>query len=265
MNGAEYPREDARTSESAHMGNAVTRTTSRSNVTADKVGSNVVGMGCSSTALEHRAHCVPDVETPGGPMTEMAFGTAALLKRAGSGDQAAWDELVARHTNLLWAVARSHRLDPADAADAIQTTWLRLLEHIDRINDPTRLGGWLVTTVRRECLRILRRSGRERLNPNDDTLDVADDTAEPVDARMLVAERDAELWAAFKRMPDRCQQLLRVLMTSPPPSYDEVSAALDMPIGSIGPTRARCLTRLRALLRGTGIFPAPRESSEGRS
>lgn len=198
-------------------------------------------------------------------MTEMAFGPDALLKRAGSGDQAAWNELVARHNNLLWAVARSHRLDPADAADAVQTTWLRLLEHIDRINDPSRLGGWLVTTVRRECLRILRRGNRERLNPGDDVaLDVVDELADPVDARMLLDERDAALWTAFSRMPERCQRLLRVLMASPPPSYEEVSGALDMPIGSIGPTRARCLSRLRDLLDGSGLFPEPGDSPKGQ-
>lgn len=198
-------------------------------------------------------------------MTEMAFGTAALLKRAGSGDQEAWDELVSRHTNLLWAVARAHRLSHADAADAVQTTWLRLLEHIDQIHDPGRLTSWLATTVRRECLGILRRRQRERLDAGDDAaLDRADDS-EPVDARLLELERDAALWEAFSCMPERCQRLLRVLIASPPPSYEEVSVALGMPVGSIGPTRARCLARLRALLGGAGAAPAPRQSSEGRS
>jgi RNA polymerase sigma factor (sigma-70 family) len=198
-------------------------------------------------------------------MTEMAFGTAALLKRAGSGDQEAWNELVSRHTSLLWAVARAHRLNHADAADAVQTTWLRLLEHIDRIHDPSRLSSWLVTTVRRECLGILRRRQRERLDVGDEAgLDRADDS-EPVDARLLELERDAALWAAFSCMPERCQRLLRVLLASPPPSYDEVSDALGIPIGSIGPTRARCLARLRALLDGAGKPPAPRQPSEGRT
>lgn len=198
-------------------------------------------------------------------MTEITFGTAALLKRAGSGDQEAWDEIVSRHNGLLWAVARAYRLGQADAADAVQTTWLRLLEHLDRIQDPDRLGGWLVTTLRRECLGILRRAKRERLNAGDDAaLDLADG-ADPVDARLLLLERDAALWEAFSRMPERCQRLLRVLVATPQPSYDEVSVALDMPIGSIGPTRARCLNRLRLLLEGAGSPPGPRESSEGRS
>lgn len=198
-------------------------------------------------------------------MSDMAFGIAALLKQAGSGDQEAWDEIVARHSGLLWAVARAHRLGQADAADAVQTTWLRLLEHIDRIQDPSRLGGWLVTTVRRECLSILRRGRRERLNAGDDAaLDVVDD-ADPVDANILTLERNAALWDAFGQMSDRCQQLLRVLIATPPPSYDEVSAALNMPVGSIGPTRARCLARLRSLYDGAEETAMPPDSSKGRS
>jgi RNA polymerase sigma factor (sigma-70 family) len=182
---------------------------------------------------------------------------AALLARARDGDQAAWNTLVEQHTGLLWSVARSFRLDTAAAGDAIQTTWLRLVEHLDSIQDPARLGGWLATTVRRECLQILRRNTRERLAPGTDvSLDTVDENAEPLDASLLADERDATLWVAFQRLPDRCQRLLRVLMASPPPSYDDVSAALDMPIGSIGPTRARCLARLRTMLEPTGLLDA---------
>jgi RNA polymerase sigma factor (sigma-70 family) len=183
--------------------------------------------------------------------------TAALLARAQKGDQAAWNALVEQHTGLLWSVARAYRLDTASAGDAIQTTWLRLIEHLDRIQDPDRLGGWLATTVRRECLQLLRRNTRERLAPSDDaSLDIIDELAEPLEAGLLTDERDAALWAAFRRMPDRCQGLLRVLMATPPPSYEQVAAALDMPIGSIGPTRARCLSRLRTLLEPTGLLDA---------
>src|SRR5829696_7583832 len=95
-------------------------------------------------------------------MTDTFSVTASLLARAAQGDQRAWDELVAEHSRLLWAVARSFRLDAADANDVVQTTWLRLVEHLDRIEDPTRLVGWLVTTARREAMRVLRRAGRER-------------------------------------------------------------------------------------------------------
>jgi len=188
-----------------------------------------------------------------GRMTDTFRATAVLLAHATAGDQRAWDALVEQHARLLWAVARSYRLDQADAADVVQTTWLRLLEHLDRIEDPSRLVGWLVTTTRRECLRVLRRSGRERLVSADDgTLDIVDEASPPLDAGLINDERNAELWRAFGQLPERCQRLLRIAVAMPK-AYDEVSAALGMPVGSIGPTRARCLARLRALLDGTGL------------
>jgi RNA polymerase sigma factor (sigma-70 family) len=182
-------------------------------------------------------------------MTDTFSATATLLARAAQGDQRAWDELVAEHSRLLWSVARSFRLDAADANDVVQTTWLRLLEHLDRIEDPARLIGWLVTTARREAMRVLRRSGRERPVVEDTVLDRPDD-APPVDAALLRNERDRALWQAYAGLSERCRQLLRVAVTHPK-AYDEISVALGMPIGSIGPTRGRCLSQLRALLEGT--------------
>jgi RNA polymerase sigma factor (sigma-70 family) len=170
---------------------------------------------------------------------------SALLARASAGEQVAWDALVDGFANLLWAVARAHRLDDADCADAVQTAWLRLLENVDRITEPERLGAWLSTTVRRECLRLIRRSGREYVSDAEAFADIPEPRQPEMDARLLMDERDAALWTVFDRIPDRCRRLLRVLMADPAPSYHEVSAALDMPIGSIGPTRQRCLERLR--------------------
>ncbi len=167
-----------------------------------------------------------------------------------------------QHTGMLWAVARSYRLDAADAADVVQTTWLRLLEHLHGIEDPTRLVGWLVTTTRRECLRVLRRTGRERPTAAEETvLDLEDETAEPLDARLLADERAAALWAAFNRMPERCRQLLRVAVAVPLP-YEEIASKLDMPVGSIGPTRGRCLDKLRSLLSGSVLIDTG--DAEGR-
>lgn len=182
-------------------------------------------------------------------MTDTFSVTASLLARAAQGDQRAWDQLVESHTRLLWAVARSFRLDSADASDVVQTTWLRLVEHLDRIEDPTRLVGWLVTTARREAMRVLRRSGRERPAVEDTMLDRADD-GPPVDTALLLDERNAALWHAYEQLGDKCRQLLRVAVYEPR-AYDEISAALGMPIGSIGPTRRRCLTQLRTLLEGS--------------
>jgi RNA polymerase sigma factor (sigma-70 family) len=184
-------------------------------------------------------------------MTDTFSATATLLARAGQGDQRAWNELVDEHSRLLWSVARSFRLDAADANDVVQTTWLRLLEHLDRIEDPSRLIGWLVTTARREAMRVLRRSGRERPVIEDTVLD-RPDGGPPVDAALLQDERNRALWEAFARLGEKCRQLLRVAVTHPQ-AYEEISEALGMPVGSIGPTRRRCLTQLRALLEGSVV------------
>jgi RNA polymerase sigma factor (sigma-70 family) len=182
------------------------------------------------------------------------ISTGVLVHRAQAGDQQAWDELVTRFTSLLWSVARAHRLDSFDAADVVQTTWLRLLEHLGDIQDPERLPGWLATTARRECLRMLKRSGREVVGGVDDVAaDMVDQSTEPLDERLLTDERDITLWRCFQRLPDRCQMLLRVLMATPPPNYADVSVAMGMPIGSIGPTRGRCLNRLREMAEQAGL------------
>lgn len=169
------------------------------------------------------------------------------MRAAAGGDQAAWDALVQRFSGLVWSIARAHRLGAADAADVSQTAWLRLVENLGRLRDPDRVGAWLATTSRNECLRVIRRSGRQVPTDLDAEPDLeADDVAAPpVDARLLTDERDAELWRAFSSISERCQGLLRLLIADPPPSYEEVGALLDMPVGSIGPTRARCLDHLR--------------------
>lgn len=173
----------------------------------------------------------------------MGDTTRQLVTAAAAGDQEAWSALVERYSSLLWSVARSYRLPEADAADVVQTTWLRLVEHLDRIADPDRLPGWLATTVRRECMRLVRRAGHEAFGALADT---ADD-GPALDAALLKDERDAALWQALGQLDGLCRQLLRVLMADPPPAYADVSAALDIPVGSIGPTRARCLAKLRRL------------------
>jgi RNA polymerase sigma factor (sigma-70 family) len=169
-----------------------------------------------------------------------------LLAAAAAGDQRAWDALVERYTGLLWSIARSYRLGPADAADVVQTTWLRLVEHLDKVADPERLPGWLATTARRECIHLMRRTDR-RAESAAELPDLPDDGPAP-DAALLRDERDAELWRALDRLDELCQRLLRVLMADPPPAYADAAAALGIKIGSIGPTRARCLAKLRALV-----------------
>ena len=148
-------------------------------------------------------------------------------------------------------MARAHRLNTADAGDVIQTAWLRLVERLGTLQDPERVGAWLATTVRRECLRVVRRAGRETLDAEAGVLLPGPDTDAP-DRHVLDAGTHEVLRRAIAELPEESQRLLRILFTDPPPSYTEVAAALDMPVGSIGPTRSRCLDRLRDLLDDSG-------------
>lgn len=171
----------------------------------------------------------------------------ARLAAAAAGDRASWDVLVDRFNGLVWSVARSFRLSDEDSADVVQTTWLRLLDHVDRIEDPQRLGSWLATTARHESLHTLRRSSREPVLDVVQIMDPVPDPRPPVDHEILRAERDTALWDLFERLSDGCRRLLRIMVATPPPSYADIATALDMPVGSIGPTRARCLAALRTL------------------
>ena len=177
-----------------------------------------------------------------------------LVAAAAAGDRRAWEQLVDAYGGLVWAIARNHRLSDGDAADVSQTTWLRLLEHVDRLTDPARVGAWLATTARRECLRVQAR-GR-RTTPTGEQRDLEPPPRIPgpdVDLNLLAAERDDAVRTAFTQLPARCRTLLQMLMRDPAPSYEEVSATLNLPIGSIGPTRGRCLGKLREILRTAGI------------
>ena len=154
---------------------------------------------------------------------------------------------------LLRHVTRAYGLGEADTADVVQTTWLRLFEHVGRLRDPSRVGAWLVTTARRECLK-LRHAGHPI--PVGDELPEPACDAPPAFRRLLVAERDHALALALGDLPARDQRLLRMLMSDTPPSYAAISAALEMPCGSIGPSRARALARLRREAGRRGITSA---------
>lgn len=187
----------------------------------------------------------------------------SLVAAAAAGDWAAWQMLVKRFSGLVWSIIRAYRLPSADSADVFQTTWLRLAEHITRIESPDRVGAWLATAARRECLHSIRAG--TRITPTDDMSrfespitgdDVPEEAVLRSESEREDAERAAAMWRAFGRLSVRCRELLRVLMASPPPSYAEVSAALGLPVGSIGPTRARCLQRLRERM-AEGITDRP--------
>jgi RNA polymerase sigma factor (sigma-70 family) len=153
---------------------------------------------------------------------------------------------------MIWAVARAHRLGDADAGDVVQATWLKLIEHLGDLEAPARVGGWLAVTARRECLRVLRRNGRHILYEAEPPEHESGDP--PPGETLFIAQRDDAFWRSFSRLRPTDQALLRLLVADPTPSYEEISAALDMPIGSIGPTRQRALERLRHELDGEGTL-----------
>jgi RNA polymerase sigma factor (sigma-70 family) len=173
-------------------------------------------------------------------MNDAAPGDLVVWAR--KGDQPAWAALTGRYSGMVWAIARAHGLGEADAADVVQTTWLRLVERIDGIRDPERVGAWLAVTARRETVRLLRHQGGGRPLPQLAATDPGPDHV------CLDRERLRMVMAAIQALPEMCRNVLRLFALSP--GYAEVAAALDIPIGSVGPTRARCLTSLRARIGG---------------
>jgi RNA polymerase sigma factor (sigma-70 family) len=178
-----------------------------------------------------------------------------LVRAAAGGDARAWEQLIRRFDGLVWSICRTHRLTDDQAADVVQLTWLHLLENLERIRDPQRLAGWLATTCRRECLALLRRS-RGLVSFEEEHMDRLLSGGSPADEPFLAAEQHAILWQAFQLLSERCQRLLRELVVDAedgPPSYQVIAAKLQVPAGTLGPTRARCLSQLRKLLDRDGI------------
>jgi RNA polymerase sigma factor (sigma-70 family) len=169
-----------------------------------------------------------------------------LVERARDGDQWAWDQIVERYAPLVWSIGQRYQLSGADIDDIGQTVWLLLVEQLGNLRVPAALPGWLATTTQRECLRVLRAARRYDLtgSPLENLMSPDHDEA-VIEQEILAAELSAALRAAFAGLPPRCRRLLSMLLSDPPFSYAKISAALSVPIGSIGPQRARCLDRLR--------------------
>jgi len=171
----------------------------------------------------------------------------ALVARATEGEQVAWDEIVERFSPLVWSICRRFRLSDADAHDVGQNVWLRLVEYLPSLREPAALPGWLATTTRRECLRVQRISWQQEKQLAQPEIDLpADEETTQVDRWLIADERDSALRTAFAQLGKRCQQLLAMLMRDPPEPYAKISTDLSIPVGSIGPSRARCLDQLRA-------------------
>jgi RNA polymerase sigma factor (sigma-70 family) len=167
----------------------------------------------------------------------------ALVRAGAAGDDVALGRLVVRFDHVLRGVTRSYRLSSWDTDDVIQSTWLQFIQHGRTLREPAAVGGWLATTARRQSLLVLRRHVREQLT-DDPEYGAPCDHADP-DRELLAAERRELLRGAMAELPDRHRNLMRVLVARPELSYEEVGRMLAMPIGSIGPTRARSLDRLR--------------------
>lgn len=174
--------------------------------------------------------------------TERALLDLVLAARAG--DDRAWERLHVRFTPMLRSVAYSYRLSASDVDDAVQMTWVRLVSHIGRLREPAALAGWLATTIRRECLRLLQRPVREHVTDDPELGERIDLVSDPERA-LLAAERRVVLARALGTLPERHRRLMVLLLTQPKPDYDTVSTTLGMPRGSIGPIRARSIARLQ--------------------
>jgi RNA polymerase sigma factor (sigma-70 family) len=185
------------------------------------------------------------------PPIAASLEIAGWVRRAATGDISAWNRLVDQYSRLIWSITVSFKLGESDAADVVQTTWMRLIEHIDRIEQPARVGSWLASTARNECLRHV--SGRKRivLVDEDVEFDGVNHQGPEIDERLLARERARDVREAMSQLPTQWQRLMELLMSDPPVSYAEISDQLGLPIGSIGPTRGRCLAKLRVLLEAS--------------
>lgn len=185
------------------------------------------------------------------PEGRSSLDIADLVRRATDGDWWAWERLIDQYGRLIWATTHSFKLPESDAADVVQATWLRLLENIHRLEYPERVGSWLAATARHECLRSLAARKKIVLSLDDTPLDRAALHEPEIDERLLAEERAQTVREALSRLPWQWQRLLELLMADPPASYAEISNQLGLPMGSIGPTRGRCLERLRVMLQAS--------------
>jgi RNA polymerase sigma factor (sigma-70 family) len=168
-----------------------------------------------------------------------------LVTRAANGDEQGWEALVERYAPLIWSICRRYRLVDADAADVGQSVWLRLVDQLGSLREPAALPGWLATTTERECWRVIRAQSPPTAAPAIGSDSIPDQHTGVAERELLRTERHAALREALSHLPPRCQQLIALLTEDPPKPYAQISAALGIPVGSIGPTRSRCLAKLR--------------------
>jgi RNA polymerase sigma factor (sigma-70 family) len=185
---------------------------------------------------------------PGGPTSSALYDAATdAFRRWRAGDESALDELVRMMSPVLWHVVRATGLDREAAEDVVQNTWLTLVRSADSVRDAQAITRWLCTAARREAWRVSKSASRTR-PVEDEVLDARLPVQTSPESEVVTDDEKTRLWRALARLPERCQKLLRIVAWEPRPDYSSVAEGLDMPIGSIGPTRRRCLDKLRVEL-----------------
>jgi RNA polymerase sigma factor (sigma-70 family) len=201
------------------------------------------GQRLTVTVQARRPH--PDPTHDGDPVHHERVVTD-LVTRARNGQQQAWDTLVERYAPLICSICRRYRLGRADADDVCQTVWLHLVDQLDTIRDPVALPGWLATTTRRECGRVLHTARGPHVSGHAlDTEIMPDERGVPAEQELLAAEAHTALREALSHLPPPSRQLIALLTEDPPLPYAQISARLGIPVGSIGPSRRRCLDKIR--------------------
>jgi len=176
---------------------------------------------------------------------------ASLFERWRAGESAALDDLVRLLSPMLWQVVRASGLDATTAEDVVQTTWLALVRSGESIVEPRAVAGWLCTSARREAWRVAKQSTRQRPVEEESIARRLPDEPAP-ENQVVLDDENARLWECLRKLPERCQRLLRIVAAEARPDYSEIAAELGMPVGSIGPTRGRCLDKLRKELTLAG-------------
>ena len=186
----------------------------------------------------------------GGPTSSGLYDAATeAFRRWRDDDDAALDELVRVMSPVLWHVVRATGLDKETSEDVVQNTWLTLVRSADSVRDPQAITRWLCTAARREAWRVSKAATRTR-PVDDEVLDARMAPQTSPETEVVTGDENSRLWQALSRLPERCQRLLRIVAWEPRPDYSSVAETLSMPIGSIGPTRRRCLEKLRVELGG---------------
>jgi RNA polymerase sigma factor (sigma-70 family) len=176
-----------------------------------------------------------------------------LVSQCLQGDSAAWEALIKRYRRLIYSIPIRFSFTTADASDVFQSVCLKLIEHLHELKDETKVSAWLITTTTRQCIYVRSQKFRET-GGNEEELEEPSDPSENVEDTRVQIEEQQRIRESVDQLPDRCRQLIELLyFDASAPSYEEVSRSLSMPVASIGPTRARCLDKLRIILRRRGI------------